>query len=106
MEERDRFISSTKNMSDVEVENKLRPISFDEYVGQEKIKSNLKVFISAAKKRKEAGISVLAKAADVPDTPEAKRQAELAARIDSVFALSLQKEISAADMLRISPVIY
>ena len=54
MEERDRFISSTKNMSDVEVENKLRPISFDEYVGQEKIKSNLKVFISAAKKRKEA----------------------------------------------------
>lgn len=54
MEERDRFISSTKNMSDVEVENKLRPISFDEYVGQEKIKSNLKVFISAAKKRREA----------------------------------------------------
>ncbi|MBE5741278.1 MAG: Holliday junction branch migration DNA helicase RuvB [Clostridiales bacterium] len=54
MEERDRFISSTKNMSDVEVENKLRPMSFDEYVGQEKIKSNLKVFISAAKKRKEA----------------------------------------------------
>ena len=34
MEERDRFISSTKNMSDVEVENKLRPISFDEYVDQ------------------------------------------------------------------------
>ena len=54
MEERDRFISSTKNMSDVEVENKLRPVSFDEYVGQEKIKSNLKVYISAAKKRKEA----------------------------------------------------
>ena len=54
MEERDRFISSTKNMSDVEVENKLRPMTFDEYVGQEKIKSNLKVYIAAAKKRKEA----------------------------------------------------
>lgn len=54
MEERDRFISSTKNMSDVEVENRLRPMSFDEYVGQEKIKSNLKVYITAAKKRKEA----------------------------------------------------
>ena len=54
MEERDRFISSTKNMTDVEVENKLRPMSFDEYVGQEKIKANLKVYISAAKKRKEA----------------------------------------------------
>ena len=54
MDERDRFISSTKNMSDVEVENKLRPMSFTEYVGQEKIKSNLKVYITAAKKRKEA----------------------------------------------------
>lgn len=54
MDERDRFISSTKNMSDVEVENKLRPMSFNEYVGQDKIKSNLKVFITAAKKRKEA----------------------------------------------------
>lgn len=54
MEESERFISSTKNMSDVEVENKLRPISFDEYVGQEKIKANLKVYINAAKKRKEA----------------------------------------------------
>lgn len=54
MEESERFISSTKNMSDVEVENKLRPLSFDEYVGQEKIKSNLKVYIAAAKKRKEA----------------------------------------------------
>ena len=32
MEERDRFISNTKNMSDVEVENKLRPVSFDEYI--------------------------------------------------------------------------
>lgn len=41
-------------MSDVEVENKLRPMSFDEYVGQEKIKSNLKIYIAAAKKRKEA----------------------------------------------------
>ncbi|MBQ8522193.1 MAG: Holliday junction branch migration DNA helicase RuvB [Clostridia bacterium] len=55
MEQQDnRFISSTKNLSDSEVENKLRPISFDEYVGQEKIKGNLKVFIDAAKKRKEA----------------------------------------------------
>jgi len=54
VEENERFISSTKNMSDVEVENKLRPVTFDEYVGQEKIKANLKVYINAAKKRKEA----------------------------------------------------
>ena len=45
MEERDRFISSTKNMTDVEVENKLRPMSFNEYVGQEKIKANLNSFM-------------------------------------------------------------
>lgn len=54
MEDESRFISSTKTLTDSEVENKLRPVSFDEYVGQDKIKSNLKVYIDAAKKRKEA----------------------------------------------------
>ena len=34
-------------------ENKLRPSSFDEYVGQAKVKQNLKISIEAAKKRKE-----------------------------------------------------
>ena len=48
MEEESRFISSTKTLTDSEVENKLRPISFDEYVGQEKIKANLKVYIDHA----------------------------------------------------------
>ncbi len=32
----------------------LRPSSWDDYIGQEKIKKNLKVFIEASKKRKEA----------------------------------------------------
>ena len=32
----------------------LRPSSWDEYIGQEKIKKNLKVFIEASKKREEA----------------------------------------------------
>lgn len=54
MEEESRFITSTKTLTDSEVENKLRPISFEEYVGQEKIKANLKVYINAAKNRKEA----------------------------------------------------
>ncbi len=31
----------------------LRPVSFDEYIGQEKIKDNLKILIGAAKKRNE-----------------------------------------------------
>lgn len=34
-------------------ENKLRPSSFDEYVGQIKVKQNLKISIEAARKRKE-----------------------------------------------------
>jgi holliday junction DNA helicase RuvB len=35
------------------IENVLRPKSFDEYIGQERIKNNLKVAITAAKKRGE-----------------------------------------------------
>ena len=51
MMEEDRFITSTKNMTDAEIENSLRPTTFDEYVGQEKIKDSLSVYIKAAKSR-------------------------------------------------------
>ncbi len=50
----DRFITSTKNLTDAEIENSLRPTSFDEYVGQAKIKESLSVYIQAAKSRKES----------------------------------------------------
>ncbi len=40
--------------SDAEVENSLRPKTLTEYVGQEKAKSNLKVYIESAKMRGEA----------------------------------------------------
>ncbi len=36
-----------------EVENNLRPLTFETYIGQEKIKSNLKIYIQAAKEREE-----------------------------------------------------
>ena len=50
-----RIISSEYNSSqDSEVENSLRPKTLDEYVGQEKAKSNLKVYIESAKLRGEA----------------------------------------------------
>ena len=52
--EENRFISSTKNLTDVEIENSLRPTTINDYVGQEKIKSNLNIYIKAAKKRKDA----------------------------------------------------
>lgn len=50
----DRFITSTKNFTDAEIETSLRPTSLDQYVGQEKIKESLKVYIQAAKSRKDA----------------------------------------------------
>lgn len=40
--------------NEVELDQTLRPLQFKEFVGQEKIVGNLKVFIAAAKKRKES----------------------------------------------------
>lgn len=54
MKEEERFIQSSKNLTDVEIENSLRPTSFDEYVGQTKVKESLNVYIQAAKSRKES----------------------------------------------------
>lgn len=50
----DRFITSTKNWTDAEIETSLRPTSLDQYVGQDKIKESLRVYIQAAKTRKDA----------------------------------------------------
>lgn len=54
MDNNDRFITSTKNLTDAEIENSLRPTSFDEYIGQAKVKESLEVYIKAAKSRKES----------------------------------------------------
>ncbi|MDY5439694.1 MAG: Holliday junction branch migration DNA helicase RuvB [Eubacteriales bacterium] len=54
MEFDERLINSSLTSEDVEVENSLRPKSIEEYVGQEKIKNNLNVFVSTAKERHEA----------------------------------------------------
>lgn len=50
----DRIITSTKNWTDAEIENSLRPTSLDEYIGQNKVKERLDIYIQAAKTRKEA----------------------------------------------------
>lgn len=39
---------------DSETENPLRPRTFSEYIGQDKVKENLKIYIEAAKSRKES----------------------------------------------------
>lgn len=49
----ERVISRTKQVGDTD-EKSLRPLTFDDYSGQEKVKTNLKIFIEAAKKRGEA----------------------------------------------------
>ncbi len=48
-----RFMSPATGQDDTEKERHLRPQQFKEYVGQEKILSNLRVFVRAAKQRHE-----------------------------------------------------
>jgi len=55
MIEPDRFIDpSTPDVVEENFERALRPKKLDEYVGQEKIREQLEIFIDAAKKRNEA----------------------------------------------------
>ena len=49
----ERFITSTMNKKDVEVETTLRPQSFDTFPGQSKVKDRLAVYVEAAKGRNE-----------------------------------------------------
>ena len=46
-----RMISTELVEEDVKIENNLRPLSLEDYIGQEKVKRNLKVYIEAAKER-------------------------------------------------------
>lgn len=49
-----RMITTELTEEDIAVEGNLRPGSLKEYIGQEKVKQNLKVFIEAAKQRRES----------------------------------------------------
>lgn len=49
-----RLTSKTMQEEDIGLELNLRPRNFEEYIGQNKIKENLSIFIQAAKKRGEA----------------------------------------------------
>ena len=54
MDFENRVIAPEYVPEDAEVENPLRPRTFADYVGQEKVKENLEVFIQAAQQRKES----------------------------------------------------
>ena len=50
----DERLLSTRETAYEDAENSLRPKTMSDYIGQEKIKNNLEIFIQAAKKRGEA----------------------------------------------------
>ncbi len=54
MEEENRIITTNEIAEDSEAEYSLRPKVLSEYIGQQKAKENLKVFIEAAKQRGES----------------------------------------------------
>ena len=52
--EEERIISpELENSNEERLENSLRPKTLDEYIGQDKVKENMKIYIEAAKKRGE-----------------------------------------------------
>lgn len=53
-DENERFVTSDFISEDVQIEYGLRPRKLDEYIGQTKVKENLKIFIAAATERHEA----------------------------------------------------
>ncbi len=46
-----RMITTEVLEEDIKIEGTLRPQTLDDYIGQEKTKENLKVYIEAAKQR-------------------------------------------------------
>ena len=54
MDFENRMVDPAYNPEDAAVENPLRPRHLSDYIGQEKVKENLAVFIEAARQRKES----------------------------------------------------
>ena len=54
MEENSVIRPELENRQEERLENSLRPQTLDEYIGQTKVKENMKIYIEAAKKRGEA----------------------------------------------------
>ncbi len=50
---KDRIITADVTEADIEIEKNLRPKSLDDYIGQERVKKQMSIFIRAARKREE-----------------------------------------------------
>ncbi|MDE6111739.1 MAG: Holliday junction branch migration DNA helicase RuvB, partial [Eubacterium sp.] len=53
MDFENRIVSTEFSEADTDIENSLRPKELTDYIGQEKAKGNLSIFIQAAKMRGE-----------------------------------------------------
>ncbi len=53
MDFENRMVDPEYNEADSEVDNPLRPKTLDDYIGQEKVKENMAIYIEAARRRKE-----------------------------------------------------
>ena len=53
-DEKDLISPSLNDEQEERMENSLRPKTLNEYLGQEKVKENMKIYIEAAKKRGES----------------------------------------------------
>jgi len=54
MIESDRLISVQKSSTEEAIDHAIRPLSFDEYIGQNDVCSQMRIFIDAARKRQDA----------------------------------------------------
>lgn len=50
----ERIVTSDMRYEDIDIEGSLRPKSFNDYIGQEKVKEKLSIFIQAARNRSES----------------------------------------------------
>jgi Holliday junction DNA helicase RuvB len=51
---RETILTGSELIEDIEIEKSLRPLRFSDFVGQEKLKENLKVFVQSAKMRNDS----------------------------------------------------
>ena len=54
MLESDRIISASTSLPEEAIDRAIRPLSLDEYIGQDAVRSQMRIFIDAAKKRVDA----------------------------------------------------
>lgn len=53
LEENKLMRPELENVEEIRLENSLRPKVLQDYIGQDKVKENMKIYIEAAKKRRE-----------------------------------------------------